>query len=106
MKSTGSFAVKLAGTTGLAILLTTSAFADYRHQDQTYRRDTSNRAGNRDSNYNRARNSNRGGNYSRDGNTNGRTNNDWSENDRVSLQGKVTSISREHNGHRVKHSSG
>jgi hypothetical protein len=36
MKTLG-FTAKAAGITSLALLLTTSAFADYRHQDQTYR---------------------------------------------------------------------
>jgi hypothetical protein len=37
MKSLSAYAVKLTGAAAFAVLLTTSAFADSRHQDQTYR---------------------------------------------------------------------
>jgi hypothetical protein len=77
MKKSSNYAVKLAGVTSLAILLTTSAFADYRHQDQTDRRDSDRREGNRGESYN------------------------YRENDRVNLQGKITSFNRESNGYRM-----
>jgi hypothetical protein len=92
---TKTFAVKAAGATSLALLLTTSAFADYRHQDQTQ---TSRRNDNRaDRSSNQAsRNDNRGSN--RDTNRSG---NSYRENDRVNLQGRITSFNRENNGYRV-----
>lgn len=68
MKTTGRIATKIVGATSLAILLTTSAFAD----PQTYRRDTTRRES-----------------YS------------YRENDRVNLQGRITSFSHERNGYRV-----
>jgi len=127
MKTKG-FAVKAAGATSLALLLTTSAFADYRHQDQTsrqdqtYRRDDNNRGdrvrnnGSRiDSNRSDAspseasrseasrietnqasRSYNRGGNGGND-----HRQGSYRENDRVNLQGRVTSFNRENNGYRV-----
>src|SRR5437016_7481049 len=92
MKKLNGFAVKAAGATSLALLLTTSAFADYRHQDQTdrgqsdqtYRRGSSDR-GDRGRNES-SRDVNRGGSYR--------------ENDRVTLQGRITSFDRENNGYR------
>ena len=85
MKTSSNTAAKLAGITSLAILLTTSAFADSRPQDQTNWRD-----GNRD----RGRSeSSRDGYDRRDGN--------YRENDRVNLQGRITAFNRESNGYRV-----
>jgi hypothetical protein len=85
MKSTGSLTAKLAGATSLALLLTTSAFADSRPQDQTYRRDS-----------NRGRSE-----ASRDVNRDSNRSDSYRENDRVTLQGKITSFNRENNGYRV-----
>ena len=83
MKNSSNCAAKFAGIVSLGLLLTTSAFADYRHQDQTDRRD---------SNRDRGRSeSNRGGN-----------NFNYRENDRVNLQGRVTSFNRENNGYRMQ----
>jgi hypothetical protein len=65
------------------LLLTTSAFADYRHQDQTDRRDSDRDRGRIESN--------RGGD-----------NHNYRENDRVTLQGKVTSFNRENSGYRMQ----
>jgi hypothetical protein len=82
MKNSSNYAAKFAGIASLGLLLTTSAFADYRHQDQTDRRD---------SNRDRGRiESNRGGD-----------NFNYRENDRVNLQGKITSFNRENNGYRM-----
>ena len=80
MKTSSNTAAKLAGITSLAILLTTSAFADSRPQNQTDWRD-----GNRD----------RGRSESRSGYDN------YRENDRVNLQGRITAFNRESNGYRV-----
>ena len=87
------FAVKAAGATSLALLLTTSAFADSRPQDQTYRRD-----GNRDRGRTEASRDNNNRDSNRDYNRGG---NSYRENDRVNLQGKITSFNRENNGYRV-----
>ncbi|HEV7919370.1 MAG TPA: hypothetical protein VGR02_01120 [Thermoanaerobaculia bacterium] len=76
MKSLSAYAVKLTGTAALAALLTTSAFADSRHQDQTYRA----------SNDRRQSETNRG----------------YRENDRVTMQGHISSFSHERNGYRVQ----
>lgn len=83
MKNTRNYAAKLAGVTSLAMLLTTSAFADSRPQDQTNWRD-----GNRD----RGRSESNRGSYN---------NGSYRENDRVNLQGKITSFNREGNGYRM-----
>lgn len=77
MKSLSAYAVKLTGTAALAALLTTSAFADSRHQDQTYRSSDDRR---------QSDSSNRG----------------YRENDRVTMQGHISSFSRENNGYRLR----
>jgi len=83
MKSTSSFAVKVAGASSLAILLTTSAFADSRQQSDSWR------SGGRDDR-SRAESSrdNRGNSYR--------------ENERITLQGRVSSFSHEGGGYRVR----
>ena len=83
MKNSSSYAAKFAGIASLGLLLTTSAFADYRHQDQTDRRDSERDRGRIESN--------RGGD-----------NHNYRENDRVTLQGKVTSFNRENSGYRMQ----
>jgi hypothetical protein len=83
MKNTRNYAAKLAGATSLAMLLTTSAFADSRPQDQTNWREGNRDRGRSESN--------------RDGYNNG----SYRENDRVNLQGKITSFNREGNGYRM-----
>jgi hypothetical protein len=86
MKING-LAVKAAGATSLALLLTTSAFAD-----QTYRRDD---------NRGTYRNRDDRGTYSRDNNNYNRDNRSYRENEHVNLSGRITSFSRENNGYRV-----
>ena len=83
MRNSSNYAAKLAGVASLAVLLTTSAFADYRHQDQTDRRDSNRDRGRSESNR-------------------GSDNYNYRENDRVNLQGKVTSFNRENNGYRMQ----
>src|SRR5881227_2960221 len=83
MRNSSNYAAKLAGVASLAVLLTTSAFADYRHQDQTDRRDSNRDPGRSESNR-------------------GSDNYNYRENDRVNLQGKVTSFNRENNGYRMQ----
>ena len=80
MKNSVRFGTKMVGATSLALLLTTSAFADARPQDRTSWRDND-----------RRESTDRGGRYD----------NNYRENDRVNLQGKVTSFSHERNGDRV-----
>lgn len=77
MKSLSAL-VKLTGTAALATLLATSAFADSRHQDTTNRYNSNDRS--QSDNYS-------GGHR---------------ENERISLQGKITSFSRENSGYRVR----
>ena len=83
MRNTSRLAVKIAGVSALAFVLSTSAFADSRHQDGTWR-------GRSDGGYN---NSNR----LNDGN-----NNAYRDNERVTVEGKVRSFSRERGGYRMQ----
>ena len=76
-----SLAAKAAGAASLALLLTTSAFADDRHQDQTFRRDDRGDRGRAESRDNRG--------YG------------YRENERVNLSGRITSFNRENDGYRV-----
>jgi hypothetical protein len=76
MKNHSAFAVKLSGIASLTLLLSTSAFADSRHQDQTYRP-----AADRNQSSTQRR---------------------YRENERITMQGKVTSFARENNGYRLR----
>jgi hypothetical protein len=106
VKNLGFYAVKAVGVTSLALLLTSSAFAESRHQDQTNRRGDDRRTqSGRDDRRGDSRDNN---NNSRDNNSradnsrnNGQRNGSYRDNDRVTLQGRVTSFSRENNGYRV-----
>ena len=86
-----SFAVKAAGATSLALLLTTSAFADsmYRRDDSRGDRSRAETSG--------QYNSDRRGSDSRSENRNG----SYRENEHVNLSGRIRSFSRENNGYRV-----
>ena len=77
MKRTGKLAVRVAGATSLALLLTSSAFADSRRQNETYRRDRQSQSAPSQS-------------YS------------YRENQRVTEQGRVTSFTHERGGYRVQ----
>ena len=97
MKTKG-FAVKAAGATSLALLLTTSAFADQTYRRDDNRGDRGRTEASRDYNRNNDnRNDNRGTYNNRDN----RSSSSYRENDRVTLNGKIRSFSRENNGYRV-----
>jgi hypothetical protein len=88
MKTTRLF----TGVSALALLLTTSAFADQTYRRDDNRGDRGRTEASRDSNRD-----NRDYNRNRDN----RGNSSYRENDRVTLSGRIRSFNRENNGYRV-----
>jgi len=87
MKITGKIAGKAAAASALAVLLTTSAFADSRPREESWRND-------------RGRSEDRGQRGNRD-NRDNRGYNRENDSRRYSGEGKVRSFSRERDGYRV-----
>jgi hypothetical protein len=117
MKNPSKMTKKLAATGAFALILATSAFADSRPQDETWRGNNrgsqqndnrnSNRGNNRNNNQgnNNRGNDNRGNdnrNSNNQGNNNNQGNRSYRDNERVNAEGRITNISRERNGYRVQ----
>ncbi len=86
MKNSKYLGLNLAGVGSLALLLSTSAFADWRPQDQTFRdgqQGMEHRDGDRDN---------------RDGDRDRR----WRDNDRVNMRGHIREFRHERDGYRVR----
>lgn len=92
MKNSKHLALKLAGLGSLALLLSTSAFADSRPLDQTFRGDDGQamqrRDGDRDRDYDRDRDR--------------RDDHRWRENDRVRMEGHIREFRHERDGYRLR----
>jgi hypothetical protein len=100
MKNTNVLAAKMAGAGALALLLATSAFADNRPQDGTWRGRTDQRSDRRDggSRTGRRDDANRGGSYDQG---RGNSSRQYRENERVSMQGHISRYAHERGGYRV-----